>query len=182
MQYALGLIAILALVGVGSYYGLVYKAPSCTDGIQDGTEQGIDCGGDMCTNLCADQAPQVSVVWARSVPVADGVYHAVALLKNPDTTAAGTVPYKVSLFDTSNILVATRAGTLALGPGEVAPLFEANIDTGNRTPARTFVEFTGPGSWQKAARTESPIKVIPTGSADDECRGGPAGHRDGAPV
>jgi hypothetical protein len=166
IQYALGLIVILAVVGVGGYFGLVYKAPSCTDNIQNGTEEGIDCGGTMCTNLCASQAPHVSVVWARSVKVADGVYHAVAMVRNPDTGAAGAAPYKVSLFDKDNILIVTREGTLTLAPGDVIPLFEANIPTGNRIPARTFVEI-GSGTWAKAARAASPIRVIPTGSADE---------------
>jgi hypothetical protein len=159
-------IVILAIVGVGGYYGLIYKAPSCTDNIQDGTEEGVDCGGNMCTNICADKAPNASVMWARSVKVADGVYHAVALIRNPDTTAGGTVPYALSLFDKDNILIATRAGTLVLGPGDVLPLFEANIPTGTRVPARTFVDL-GAGTWAKAARTTSPVRVAPVGTIDD---------------
>lgn len=166
IQYAFWLVVVLAVVGVGGYFGLVYKAPSCTDGIQNGKEEGIDCGGSMCTNICAEMAPHVSVVWARSVTVAPGVYHAVALVRNPDTTAKGTAPYKVSLFDSENILIVTREGVINLNPGEVAPLFEATIATGNRTPTRTFVDIRA-GVWEKAARIQSPVRIVPVGSADD---------------
>lgn len=166
IQYAFWLVVVLAVVGVGGYFGLVYKAPSCTDGIQNGKEEGIDCGGSMCTNICAEMAPHVSVVWARSVTVAPGVYHAVALVRNPDTTAKGTAPYKVSLFDSENILIVTREGTIDLGPGEVAPLFEPTLAAGNRVPARTFVDI-GAGAWEKATRAASPVRVTALGSADD---------------
>ena len=43
------LVIVLALIGVPSYF-LFYTPPSCTDGVKNGTEQGIDCGG-SCTKL-----------------------------------------------------------------------------------------------------------------------------------
>lgn len=162
IQYALAALVALTLVGIGGYFGFVYKAPSCMDGLKNGREEGIDCGG-ICQALCT--GPLVSVIWARSVMVAPGVYHAVALIKNPDTAAAGEVPYTVSLFDEKNILVATRAGRIALEPGAVVPLFEANIQTGNRAPARTFVDI-GAGEWRRGVRTALPLSVIPVTSAD----------------
>jgi hypothetical protein len=163
IQYGLGLIVALAIIGVGGYFGFFYHVPSCTDGVINGKEEGVDCGG-ACQRLCT--GPLVSVVWARSVKVAPGAYHAVALVKNPDTAAKGVVPYKVSLFDSGNILVATREGTINLGPGDVAPLFEPNIDTGNRVPARTFIDI-GRGAWERGTRMTSPVRIVPTSSADD---------------
>lgn len=150
---------MLIALGVAAYFGFAYRAPSCTDGKQDGTETGVDCGGNVCTTLCADQAPNISVEWARAVKVADGVYHAVALIHNPDTSAGGSFPYKVSLYDASNILIAERSGTFAIGPGEEAPLFEPNIATGARVPVRAFVD-AGRGVWRRATRTTLPITVV----------------------
>ncbi len=165
MIFALGVFALIAFVGVGGYFTFFYNAPSCIDGILNQGEEGIDCGG-ACSHLCTQ--PNITTLWARSVPVAPGVYHAVAFVKNPQTNAQGTVPYTVSLFDNNNILVATREGTLQLLPGEIAPLFEANIVTGERIPARTFVDIRM-GEFTKQERTTSDVRV--TSFVVDEARG-----------
>ena len=156
LLYALGAFAILAVIGTVLYFSYFYEAPSCTDGKQNQNEAGIDCGG-VCTKLCA--APNVSVMWARAVPVAPGVYHAVALVRNPDTGATGDITYEVSLFDTENVLIARRTGSLSVGPGEVRTLFEPNVPTGERVPARTFVDIT-PGMFQKQEREPSAVRVL----------------------
>jgi hypothetical protein len=153
---ALGSIALIMLIAGGSWYLFFYKAPSCVDRTQNQDEEGVDCGG-VCSALC--EAPKVSVVWARSVRVAPGVYHAVALIRNTRTDAGtDALPYTVRLFDADNILIAEIKGMTALDPGEVAPLFKAAIRTGERVPARTFVEF-GQSSWKREERTDNPVKV-----------------------
>ena len=157
LLYAGGVLLILLLVLLGAWQAFFYHAPTCTDGVQNQNEEGVDCGG-SCSLLC--QAPSVKALWARSVMVAPGVYHGVALVRNPESNA-GTVslPYRFQLFDGKNILVAERDGTMFLDPGEIAPLFEANIVTGERIPARTFVSF-GAAVWTKMERKESPIAIV----------------------
>lgn len=154
---ALGVLAVAGLSALVGWYLFLYTAPSCTDKSQNQGEEGIDCGG-PCAKLCA--APTVSALWARSVEIAPGVYHAVAMVQNPqiDAGTAG-LPYEFLLYDDSNILVAERSGVMRLDPGEVIPLFEPAIVTGNRVPTRTFVSF-GPAVWAKTARTEVPVRVV----------------------
>lgn len=156
LLFALGVVVIVGALGVGFFFSYVYESPSCFDGEQNQDEEGVDCGG-VCTLLCS--APNIHVEWARSVPVASGVYHAVALVRNSDTKAAGTVPYTVTLFDEDNILITSREGLLPLDPGEVAPLFEANLVTGERTPSRTFVDI-GEGVFERSEREVSQAQVI----------------------
>lgn len=154
--YALGVLVIFALVGFGIWFAYFHQAPSCFDGAMNGDETGVDCGG-SCATLC--EAPTVTALWARSVEVAPGVYHAVAMVQNP-LTNAGTLslPYKFSLYDADNVLVAERASTMFLYPGDVVPLFEPDIGTGNRIPARTLIDF-GPAVWEKMDRPETPIVI-----------------------
>ncbi len=154
--FAFGALVVAVALGVGGYFAFFYRAPSCTDGVQNGDEVGVDCDG-SCVQLCVQ--PPITPLWARSVRVAPGVYHAVALIKNPNTEAAGVVPYTVSLFDMSNILIATREGEFNLLPGESAPLFEANVITGERTPTRTFVDV-GMGTFEKRKREASKVRVL----------------------
>ncbi len=153
---AIAVLAIVLVLGSGIWLAFFYRAPSCSDGLQNQGEQGIDCGG-PCSLLC--QAPLVSALWARSVEVAPGVYHAVAMVTNPESNAGTTaLPYVFQLFDNQNILIAERRGTTFLQPGDVIPLFEPNIVTGQRVPVRTFVTF-GNAVWTAMTRSESPIQV-----------------------
>lgn len=156
LLFALGALVVIGGIVAGSYFFFFYEAPSCTDGLQNQDEAGIDCDG-VCTLLCVQ--PNIAPLWSRSVKVAPGVYHATALIKNPNTSAGGHVPYKVSLFDEDNILVATREGMLRLLPGDLAPLFEANVVTGERVPARTFVDI-GVGEFRRMDREIPPVRVL----------------------
>ena len=164
--FALGALSIIAVLSGGSYFFFFYEPASCFDGKQNQNELGVDCDG-SCALLC--KQPNISALWTRSVRVAPGVYHAVALVKNPDTSSRGTVPYEVSLFDVDNILVARREGILTLLPGDIVPLFEANVVTGERVPVRTFVDF-GPGRFERAERTASPVRILSFKLADEQPR------------
>jgi hypothetical protein len=154
--FALGVLVLFGALGTFVYFSYIYKAPTCFDGVQNQGEEGIDCDG-SCALLC--KAPNVSVVWARPVQAASGVYHAVALIRNPDTTSAGSFTYEISLFDAENILVARRPGTFAIAPGEVAPLFEANIVTGERIPSRVFVDIA-PGQFVRTERASQLVRIL----------------------
>jgi hypothetical protein len=156
LLYALGVLVILAILAVGLWYSFFYHKPTCADGIKNQNEEGIDCGG-LCALLC--QGPRISALWSRSVVVAPGVYHAVALVRNPEVSSGtASLPYTFQLFDDKNILVAQREGTMFLNPGEVAPVFEANIITGNRIPVRTFVSF-GSATWVRMEAKKDPVSI-----------------------
>jgi hypothetical protein len=156
LTYAFIVLVVLAVVGGAAAFLFIYKPASCFDGIQNQNETGVDCEG-VCSRLC--QAPSVTALWARSVKVADGVYHAVAMVQNPETGAGvKSLPYTFSLYDADNILVAERSGVMSLQPGEVVPLLEANIVTGSRVPVRTFVSFL-PSVWERMTRSENPLTV-----------------------
>lgn len=154
--YALAILIALGLVLTGVWFGFFYHASTCSDGTQNQDETGIDCGG-SCTKLCT--APLVSALWARAVEAGPGVYHAVALVRNPETDAGtDALPYTFSLYDADNVLIAERNGTMYLAPGEVAPLFAGDIITGNRIPVRAFVRF-GTATWEKMKNEQNPIRV-----------------------
>lgn len=157
LVYGLIVLGVLFILAIGLWFSFFYHTPTCSDGIKNQNEEGIDCGG-MCSKLCI--APRVSALWARSVLVAPGVYHAVAMVRNPES-AAGTasLPYTFQIFDDKNILIAERRGVMFLNPGEVAPLFEANVITGNRVPAHTYVTF-GQALWQRMNPVPSPVRVV----------------------
>lgn len=162
--YALIVLGVLVFALGVAFFVFFYKAPTCVDGKMNQNEEGVDCGG-VCVKVC--EAPAVSAVWARSVKVASGVYHAVAMIRNPATDAGTTnLPYTFYLYDADNILVAQRSGSMVLEPGETVPLLETNIVTRERAPSKTFIEF-GQAVWRERSRTQSPV-VIDTEVLDQE--------------
>jgi hypothetical protein len=155
--YGTGVVLFFVVIAALIYFVFIYRAPSCMDGIQNQDEAGIDCDG-SCSLMC--MAPRVDALWTRSVKVADGVYHAVAFVKNPKPDYRGTqVSYSISLYDEGNILVAERRGTVTLEPGESRAVFEPNIITGSRIPVRAFSTLDG-GLWEKADPMTNPIRIL----------------------
>ncbi len=138
---------------------IFYRAPTCADGAQNGDERDVDCGG-SCARFCAFEVASPTVSFARTLPVARGVYNVVAYIVNPNVGAsADRVPYSVRVFDEENVLIAERKGETFIAASGVNPIFEPSIVAGERTPARTFFEFTGPVVWERSALPAQPFAV-----------------------
>jgi len=123
------------------------KAPSCTDGKQNGTETGIDCGG-SCANACLVQVDPVSIIWSRSFRVVAGRFNAVAYLENHNkNTAVNKINYKFRFADANNIYIGKREGSTFIPPSGKFVVFEPAIDVGNSIPVYTNFEFTQTPQW-----------------------------------
>lgn len=164
VSIAVSIVLILASLTVLGWYVFVYEPATCFDNILNQDERGIDCEG-TCVRMCV--VPRVDALWSRAVLVAEGVYHGVALVKNPEPGASGeNLSYTMSLYDTGNILVAERRGMFSLSPGETRVIFEPSVVTGERTPVRTLMKIDG-GSWNRTEQESQPIRVLP-GTVDSE--------------
>ncbi|MCI0533494.1 hypothetical protein L0Y49_04720 [bacterium] len=139
---------IPAIIGVGIAIAVIlHEDPTCTDGVQNGDEAGIDCGG-SCPLLCLSQVSPPIVHWARAFKVAPGIYDAVAFLENPNTIAAvREILYNIKIYDSQNILIAEKFGKTFLLPSEQFAVFEGRIETGAREPRRVFFEIVGTPLW-----------------------------------
>jgi hypothetical protein len=124
------------------------KPPSCTDGKQNGTESGVDCGG-ACERACLTQVDAVSVLWARAFRVVPGRYNAVAYLENHNkNTAAEKVSYRFRFADANNVYIGKREGTTFIPASGKFAVFEPAIDIGYSTPVYTTFEFTSVPDWK----------------------------------
>jgi hypothetical protein len=161
---ATGIVLIAAAATALVWYFFIYEPASCFDNIINQDERGVDCEG-VCAKMCV--VPRVDALWTRSVNTAEGVYHGVSLIKNPEPSARGTgLTYRMSLFDSGNILVAERRGTFDLSPGETRVIFEPNVLTGERTPVRALMKVDG-GAWERADAVAQPVRVLP-GTVDEK--------------
>jgi hypothetical protein len=149
-KYLVGFIfALVLLIGVPTFFA-VYDAPTCSDGIQNGDEEGLDCGG-VCQQICSFDAVPPTILWSRSFQVVDGFYNAVALIQNSNIGAeAQRVPYVIKVRDNRGILITERKGRLYIPPQSIVPVFETGLQTGEAIPSRTTFEFAESPLWERA--------------------------------
>ncbi|MBI1999517.1 MAG: hypothetical protein HYS74_02630 [Parcubacteria group bacterium] len=163
-----GFLAALFSVPLFSYFN---RPASCTDGIQNQGEEGIDCGG-PCSAVCESRVADLVVLWSRFARVGDGVYDAVALVENPNPLAGlPQFAYSFKLYDAENILIAERRGETFANPNEQFAVYEPRIGTGARVPQRIFFTAEGETGWRTAA-VEKPTIAVRNQRMDD---------RDGKP-
>ncbi len=153
------LLFLLLVIGIPTFFA-VYDPPNCEDGIQNGTESGIDCGG-SCKLVCSFQAAAPLVYWEQEFQVAPGTYTALALVENPnDTYEALSVPYVFRLRDNRNVLVEERKGSVYLPPHMIVPIFETGIQTQERIPTITDFMFSENPQWVHSSFVPPDVDVI----------------------
>jgi len=157
IYYGVGLI-VLAILAWVVWAVFFTTAPTCTDGKQDGTELGVDCGG-SCALLCIDTAKDPTVLWARPFQTGQSSYTVAAYIQNTNPGAgAKNVAYSFQLFDANNSLVIERDGVTSLPPVQTIPIIEPNINVGNRTVTHVQFAFsqTPPAVWHKVPSASVP--------------------------
>ncbi|HUX35987.1 MAG TPA: hypothetical protein VMV71_03055 [Candidatus Paceibacterota bacterium] len=103
-QFAYGLfyLAILGAIFYWLYSPLLKPASSCSNGVQDTGEQGIDCGG-VCPNACATS--QLAAIIAGQPMVFHPTPSSISVMvqiQNPNQTfSASRFYYKFTLLDAS---------------------------------------------------------------------------------
>jgi hypothetical protein len=157
LVFALG---ILVVIAIPSFF-LFYTSPTCTDGKQNGTEKGVDCGG-VCTRLCPADYLAPRVLWGYSMNVVPGLYNSLAYVDNPNQgVMAESVQYSFKLYDDKGLLVAERKGKTSIPAGQKFAVFAGAIKTGERIPARTTFELAENIEWQRSAPL-SGLRVLTT--------------------
>lgn len=161
--------ALALIIGVPLVMWL-YEPANCFDGELNQGEVSIDRGG-PCKLLDERTLIPHSSLWSRAFSVRSGSYNAVAYIENPNQSAGVVVaPYRFKLYDDESVLVAEREGATFLMPGAITPIFESQIQTGNRIPSRTFFEFAGPLVWERLTDRSKDISVQNKQVFDTESR------------
>ncbi len=155
LYYGVALVIALILVSVGWQLFFV-KTPMCNDGVQNGSETGVDCGG-TCSLICADAARDPVVLWRLPFKTDTNLYTVAAYLRNPNANAgAKNVPYSFSLFDAQNILISQKEGSIDLPPTQIIPVIETNINVGSRVVSRVEFAFGDKPVWKKISPDSIP--------------------------
>jgi uncharacterized protein YegL len=154
----IALLPLLVVAGV-IYYTVFFPEPTCSDGIQNGTETGVDCGG-VCDKVCQDDTADIDIQWQQSFSVTDKIYNAAAQIENPNVSLEATdVPYRFRLYDPDGLLITERRGQMDILPQPTNLAFEAGIQVNGRSVGSTEFEFLEQPFWEESDRTNARFPV-----------------------
>lgn len=129
---------ILAFFAIVSF-SLFHKAPSCSDGVQNQGEAGVDCGG-PCPYLCTADEHAPTVLFTKAIPSGTGRTDIVASIENVNANvAARSVPYSVTLYGVGQVLIRQVSGVVDLPPAATVPVFIPGVVNGNQQVMGAFL-------------------------------------------
>lgn len=119
-----------------------YRAPTCTDGIKNQDEAGIDCGG-ACSYLCFEQELLPTVLFTKALQSGSGHTDVIAMVENKNATAAAkNVSYNITLYGAGQSLIQKVTGTMDIPPGTRVPIYVAGIASGKQKAVNAFLDIT----------------------------------------
>ena len=134
-------IGVAAVFAAAILLALLHKAPSCTDGIQNEGEQGIDCGG-PCPYLCTALERAPTVLFTKPLTDNAGRTDVIAEVENENIAAAAKdVPYTVTLYGADNLVIQKASGTFELPPASKVPLYIPAVPSGKQKATKAFLEI-----------------------------------------
>jgi len=144
--YGAGYAALLLALVFVIFRGVIIPTPTCTDGVKNQNEEGIDCGG-SCTacaivNLDPIRAGTVQVFSAGGSSVLLGT------LVNPnDAYGSSIVRYEFVVLGWDGREMERVSGSAYLGPGEQRQVYAAGLRTESVNVGRAVLEVTQP-NWE----------------------------------
>jgi len=151
------LISILSGFGFLAYY-FNRPGPTCTDGIQNQSEERIDCGG-PCISCDVVNLGEVEVIWAKAIAAQNNFYNLAAQIRNPNQNhGSGEVSYRFELYDDADNIVAQRSGRTFILPNQTKYLTQVKV-VANRSASQVRLLFDET-NWQKIEDYQSPQLFI----------------------
>lgn len=167
--YLGGSLLFFIVVAIAFWHTFLYKPASCFDGIKNGNEEAIDCGG-SCIRLCQSAFFPAKVAWggAKFEKVAPGLYNAASYIENLNVSGAAlNVPYKISFFDDTGLIIDERTGVVDIPPHRNTIAFQSAIDLGKRTPTKATFEFLKAPAWFKSEDPLGNLLIVDKKYAED---------------
>ena len=125
--YATVIIVLLVVYLLYHYRALISPSPTCFDGVQNGLEEGIDCGG-SCSLMCVSSVKPLTLEWSRFIKTQDNTYDLVAYIsnKNVNNTAIST-PYDLSLINKEGRKIFESRGQVVSPVNTSFPIIIQNV-------------------------------------------------------
>jgi Mg-chelatase subunit ChlD len=149
---------LVSAILVYGYLKYIDKTPTCFDGIKNGKEEAVDCGGD-CKLLCSVSNLNPIILWSKAFPVTDNVYNFVAYIQNPNINSeAYKVKYIFTAYDENGISLGQRSGSVSIPKNKKIAVFEGGFKSDVKIK-RVGFEFVNNIDWYKPSIDKFPFIV-----------------------
>lgn len=133
------IVAIIFALLATLVFAVMYEKPTCSDGLQNGEETGIDCGG-ACAYLCLAEVEKPVVRFVRPFSPQPGRYDVIAYLDNRNPAlAAKNVRATVELYDEARVLLGTKEVSVDIPAGATTPVYIPEAYRGDKTVSQAFL-------------------------------------------
>lgn len=140
------------------YFSFFYRPASCFDGVKNGKETGIDCGG-SCSLVCTGDSLNPITLWSKAFLVTNDVYNLVAFVQNPNPSSeAKNVHYVFSAYDDEGLFIGKREGKTTISKNKKFVVFESGFKSIKNIKRLDF-DFVYPIVWQKNLNKEPNILI-----------------------
>ena len=157
-MYGFLYLSVLGLFSWLLYFLFLKPAPSCFDTRQNGSETGVDCGGDCVACEVKALAP-LDITAPRLFFVGDQAQLVAEIYNSNLTHGSSQVRYKIMLYDNADATVGTLLRQLFIYPGERKFIVETNIDNRQRVVRRAEIVIESVG-WQAVSEFAKPAVEI----------------------
>ena len=128
---AIAFLAVFALTGYG-LKKVTTAPPTCTDGIMNGQEEGVDCGLFACNKYCEPDLAPPKVISTKLIKAGEKDYDFIAEIDNPHKEfGASEVAYELRLLDSDKKELLKREGVFYILPGQTKFLILPFLTTEN---------------------------------------------------
>ncbi len=151
-------LAVFTLLGYGTKK-LTTAPPTCTDGIMNGNEEGIDCGLYACQNYCEPNLDPPKVVSTKLIKAGDKDYDFVGEILNPHTDfGASEVTYELRLLASDKSELFKKSDVFYILPGQTKYLILPFLTTAQGVDSIEF-NITS-AKWQRLDSLEGMNLVV----------------------
>lgn len=128
-QLIIGLVFLIILLIIAGVIYLIVKPglPSCSDGIQNQGEAGVDCGG-PCSSCPWQLQKDLEVISAEAIKTQNNYVDLVAKVRNPNRSfGAKTLVYAFNLYDSQDRMIISKDGSSYILPQETRQIIEQRV-------------------------------------------------------
>lgn len=150
--------AVFVLSGWG-FRKAVTPVATCTDGIMNGQEEGVDCGTSACSKYCEPELAPPKVLSTKLIKAGDGDYDFIAQVENPHPQfGASEVDYELILFNAEDEELLKKQDLFYILPGQTKNLIFTHLTTENNVKR---IEFNiKSAKWQKITSLEGMNLIV----------------------
>ncbi len=144
------IVLILAVIATLVYFAYFRVLPTCFDGKQNQSEEGVDCGG-SCISCERLTIRDLGALWVKYLPLEKNRYYLVAMVVNPNPNfGLGQFSYSFVFYDSAGHQTGEQKGKDFILPNQNKYLIAGNVDVGqNFSRVELKINKPSKADWQK---------------------------------